>query len=410
MKKVIFTLLVVSIYILSYAQEVKWSPKEVNTIKMLRATLFLKNDQYPVYLDNQAFNYERTDEGYLRMSAKKNPGLADAIIGDSYTSYLIIVHDDFPRIEFFRECKENGIITIPKWKGDFPQQSGSSMFSDGDWVYDFNGHIKEVNLGKTYKRMANSRKIEPRITKIKFGYDEEGRLNKATRIVEVFKRTTSHSNMKYDYTIEEYSFAYTYGADQTTLEIDQYRKGKRGSEKSKEINYTLMSNGWQTVTEKETIQYKDGVPGDKRLNVIKKDYDPYWRLSRRYEENEQSINTNDYIYDQKGRILEEVEKTINRDNNKITRHITYANKYNTKDLLFEQTILIKKEGKVTQKKVINYTYTPKEKGNPVTKCEHKKEYITRHYDENDVLYREEKGGKVRLKENGVWGPWQFLRS
>lgn len=409
MKKILLILFLISTYLISSAQDIELSPKEINTVKMLRATLFLINDHGPLYLDSQAFKYERTEEGHLLMSAKSNAGLSDPIIGDRYHSYLIKVENSFPIIEFYKEhgCREKkGFINITEWDEDRPRKTGSRIFDDGEWFYDSNGNIIELNKGQFYTRSGKKKRYKEAI--IKFGYDEAVRLNEATEILEVYRPSSSSKGLKTDYVLKKHNFKFNYGVDQTTLEIDEYRQGKRGREKIKELSYILSSEGFQTLAEKETTNYKNGNAYTFK-SLVKKDYDPYWRLSRRYSEEEHYVKTTDYIYDQHNRVLKKVLKTIQKDKNKTTKDITTSYQYKAEGLVAEETIIEKEDGNIVEKKVIKYEYAPLEEGAVVSKCEHKQIYTAQHYDQNDILFKEVKDNQVRVKKDGVWGEWQFFR-
>ena len=407
MKKTILIIFLTSAYLFSYCQKVELTKKEVQTIKVLRATLFLKNKHGALYLDKQDYVFERTSEGDLLMYSKTNPGLSDPLIGDRYHRYLIKVNgSQLGIVECYEECERKAFINIMKWDGDRPLNTGSRVLEDGDWVYDTNGNVKELKAGLSYKR--SGKKKVYRDTKITFGYDEEGRINQANKIVQVYQKSTSSKNLRKDYLLTERTINSTYKKNSAQLKIVEYKQGKKGSEEHKITEHTLTQEGLQTIDEKSVTTR--GSKGEHVYgSLVRNEYDSNWKLVKKYSDEPDYTRTTDYTHDVNGYVIMEIKKTIRKADEITIRHITLTNKYDNKGLLKEQISLEKKEDGSIEKKITSHEYSAMEAGVPITRCQNKKESITRFYDQADVLYREVKGAKFRVREGGQWSEWKFFR-
>ena len=407
MKKILLIILLAGAYTLSYSQKVELTKKEIQTIKVLKATLFLKNDHGPLYLDKQDFVFERTKEGNLLVYSKTNPGLPDPIIGDRYHHYLIKVNGSQRGIiEFYDECERNGFIHIERWNGDRPLKTGSRIFDDGEWIYDADNNIKGLSLGQSYR--SSKKKRIYRDTRITFGYDKKGRINETNKIVQVYKKSNSSKNLKADYELKERSINFNYEDNKTTSKIIEYRQGKRGSEKSKITKHTLTNDNFQTFKEKiVTILSSKG--NHVYESLVRKEYDSNWRLLKKYSEDSGYIRTMDYTYDMNGHVNTEIHETIRRESGNTIKHLTLTNKYDERGLLEEMVSLERKEGDISEKKVTSHKYTAIDTNVPITKCQHKKEFFIRFYDQDDVLFKEVKESKFRIKKDGVWSGWKFFK-
>lgn len=407
MKKTILIVLLTSAYLFSYSQKVELTKKEVQTIKVLRATLFLKNNHGALYLDKQDFVFERTSKGDLLMYSKTNPGLSDPLIGDRYHRYLIKVNgSQLGIVECYDECERKGFINIMKWDGDNPLNTGSRGFEDGDWAYDAGGNIKELKVGMSYK--SSGKKKVYRDTRITFGYDEEGRINEANKIVQVYQKSTSSKNLKKDYLLTERTIKFDYEETSAKLKIVEYKQGKKESEQYKITKHTLTQEGFQTIDEK-SVTTRSSKGEHTYGGLVKKEYDSSWRLVKKYSDETNYTWIIDYTYDVNGYVETEIQETVRKSDGATTKHITLTNKYDNKGLLIERISQEKKEDGSTEKKITSHEYTAMEAGIPISRCQNKKESITRFYDQADVLFKEVKGTKFRIKEGGQWSEWKFFR-
>lgn len=392
-----------------FTQATVLTPKEESAFKVLKACQFFENSgPFPYYLDIHKYDFERNQNGVLTLKNNKNPGVNDIQLGDRFDYYKIKLKDNGKgEIEFYDDCVKVRWIEIIKWDGDQVKNTNSRGFVDGEWSYDEKGQIEGLDEGMKYDEYR--KKHQNWNSKITLQYNENGQLFSFEKYVKYYKKASFSKKLKEDYAIKEKVVSVEYGVSEIKLITDIYKKVGKKIELFNQTIKTLTQTPFSTLNKTKSQYFKNGEKTVTAYDSFLRKFDKKLRLVESSSDKKDSSWKHIYKYNEKDQVTEESTKFFGASSNVLNKEVRISYVYDTQGLLKEYKKVTDQIGKERETEITSIIYLPIEEGKKVTRCEHKTDYLSKFYDENGELFKEQISTGFREKENGVWGEWKHFQ-
>lgn len=389
----------------TFAQSEIANEKEQNLFKLMKMCHFLKNVHGPIYFDQHEYNYERTGDGKLKITAKTNAGIKNAMLGDRYMSYIVDVDEHSSSISANYECGRKWFIRVDKWDGNRPLKTGSSGFVSGTVLYDGSGNLKCIDGGLATTGSGKKKRWLGNLFCV--DYDAQGKFQKGAKLQQRYKGK-ERKNLKKERLFNEYVFDVSHNENELVLNVERftYKEGEELNTENK--TYTITSDGSSTI-EDLVWGYPSRKDNNTGRNVKKHRYDNNMRLIEMLDisKGQGTTRKEDYQYDNMNNVIKKRTQLFNASNEIIEEKIV-ENEYNDLGLAIASKSIENKDGALKQTIETSRRFEAKQDGLLMSKCSHKALVNSKFYNGQGELVRENReDGKMRYVKNGVWTEWKF---
>jgi hypothetical protein len=386
--------------------QVELSEKENQMFQLIKTTKFFDNFHGPQYFDVYAYDFERLEDGSLKMIPKNIRNVySDPLAGDK-TAYYIIDEErsGYSIVEYFNQCGiQDGFIRITKWEnGKATQIATRPSKAGGEVAYNAKGLPECFNAGIGYRGKKNKKVYTGR--NFCLSYDDQNRIISASKVIQNYKGKESN-DLKPTNKFTEWEIKVIYGDKRIAFTLSQYKDTGKNPQPFQKKEFEIYSKDDQNIWTSKTFSGSPMV--ETYSSEMIHTYNDDGSLNQKTEINKDQTITEDFEYDQSNRMVKHT-RTRNSQRYGVQKVVT-SNTFNNLNLISDQVYEKFQDGKLDQLKESSYTYSVLEKHDEISECYHKKEMFSKIYNGEKEIVQEIKGSKTRVKEFGVWGEWKFFQ-